>query len=114
MKPRIEYHNLDGEGWRKTHVYDLPPTPEIDYKGQATGRKDYWRSVTDVHCPIDSCEGLIRWAEAGYVAGYRICDRCGRHFQAEGTAEKPTLLRVGDRRGGFYFEKLKKAKKEAA
>lgn len=58
---------------------------------------DYWAAVTDIPCPICSV-GTIRWAEAGYVPGYRICDSCGRHFQAEGTAAAPVLLRVGSRR----------------
>ncbi|OFW37671.1 MAG: hypothetical protein A3J29_06260 [Acidobacteria bacterium RIFCSPLOWO2_12_FULL_67_14b] len=59
---------------------------------------DYWSAVTDVPCPADACTGTIRWAEAGYVPGYRICDGCGRHYQADGTAAAPVLLRVGSRR----------------
>lgn len=83
---RIETHNLDGQGPRRCHVYDVPPA--------AAG---YWPAVTDVPCPC--CEGgTIRWAEAGYVAGYRICDGCGRHYLAKGTAAAPTLVRVGNRR----------------
>jgi hypothetical protein len=84
---RIESHNLDGRGFRRTRVYDLP---------QISSR-DYWLSVTDVPCPCCE-EGLIRWAEAGYVPGYRICENCGRHFMAKGTLDAPTLLRVGNRR----------------
>lgn len=89
MKYRIEQHNLDGPGYRATRVYDM----------QVLDIYDFWYSVTDVACPIDSCGGLIRWAEAGYVPGYRICDHCKRHFLAKGNSEKPILLRVGDRRG---------------
>lgn len=107
MTYRIEEHNLDGTGWRRTHVYDVPPAPEKNYKGELTGRNDYWRAVTDVPCP--ACKmGTIRWAEAGYVPGYRICDGCGRHFLARGTKDAPTLLRVGDRRGGFSMQTLRK------
>ncbi len=39
-----------------------------------------WESVTDVPC-LFKCDGTIRWAEAGYVPGYRICDGCGRHYE---------------------------------
>jgi hypothetical protein len=87
VKYRIEHQNLDGRGSRPCRVYDLPCVSE----------HDYWANVTDVACPC--CEhGKIRWAEAGYVAGYRICSRCGRHFMAQGTMAKPTLVRVGTRR----------------
>lgn len=103
---RIEEHNLDGTGNTRTHVYDLSPAAETDYTGKLTGRQDYWRAVTDVPCPALKCDGTIRWAEAGYVPGYRICDGCGRHFLARGSAEAPTLLRMGSRRKGFYFTRL--------
>ena len=86
---RYEMHNLDGQGSARTQVYDMP--------GADPGQ-DYWQQVTDVPCPAAGCVGQIRWAEAGYVPGYRICDCCGRHFLAKGTADKPTLLRVGSRR----------------
>lgn len=39
-----------------------------------------WESITDVSCPTRNCPGELRWAEAGYVPGYRICDCCGSHF----------------------------------
>ena len=59
---------------------------------------DYWQSVTDVPCP--GCrKGRIQWAEAGYVPGYRICDRCGAHYMAEGTRNAPAVARVPGRRG---------------
>lgn len=86
---RIERHNLDGRGFRKTRVYDMPVV-----------ESDYWASVTDVPCPV--CQnGILRWAEAGYVPGYRKCDnrKCRRHFLARGNSEKPILLRVGQRKG---------------
>ena len=90
MKYRIENHNLDGNGKKRCRVYDMEPASN-EYGG------DYWAAVTDIKCP--TCEaGTIRWAEAGYVPGYRICDGCGRHFLAQGTTEKPTLIRVGQRR----------------
>jgi len=51
---------------------------------------DYWRSVTDVPCP--RCKlGIVRWAEAGHVPGYRICDRCGQGWFAGGNAARPIL-----------------------
>lgn len=39
-----------------------------------------WDCITDIACPISDCPGELRWAEAGYVPGYRICDCCGSHF----------------------------------
>ena len=70
-------------------VYDMPPARS------ARGTRDYWAAVTDVPCPAPSCaDGIIRWAEAGYVPGYRICDGCGRHFLAGGSEDAPTLVEV--------------------
>lgn len=40
-----------------------------------------WQTITDVPCFFRHCSGTIRWAENGYVPGYRICDKCGRHYQ---------------------------------
>lgn len=98
---RIEHHNLDGRGSRPTRVYDLPACTAPVYSGQGDTiigqTPDYWPAVTDVPCPICP-DGTIRWAEAGYVPGYRICDGCGRHFLAGGTGEAPTLMRMGTRR----------------
>lgn len=98
---RIELHNLDGTGDRRTRVYDMPPR-EVTSDGWPAGTKitqrDYWAAVSDVPCPIEGCAGIIRWAEAGYVPGYRICDGCGRHFIADGTADAPVLLRCGQQR----------------
>ena len=87
MKFRYEDHNLDGQGFVRTRVYDLPVLHE-----------GYWRNVTDIPCPVCST-GMIRWHEAGYVAGYRICESCGRHFLAKGDISSPRLLRVGKRSG---------------
>ena len=73
--------DTDGQGSRKHRLYWL----------RSRSLRDYWRSVTDVRCP--SClAGKVRWAEAGYVPGYRVCDRCGTHFLARGNAENPQLL----------------------
>jgi hypothetical protein len=84
---RIEIRNLDGRGARRVQTYDVAPA----------GAYDYWAAVTDVPCPCCH-DGTIRWAEAGFVPGYRICDGCGRHYLADGDASRPTLLRVGQRR----------------
>lgn len=86
---RYEQHNLDGRGAKRVQVYDLPPV----------SADDYWSAVTDVPCPVPTCEGVLRWAEAGYSPGYRICDQCKRHYIAKGNAEAPKVLRVGSRRG---------------
>ena len=40
-----------------------------------------WDQITDIPCFIRACNGTIRWAENGYVPGYRICDKCGRHYE---------------------------------
>lgn len=101
MTYRVESHDLDGQGSKPTRVYDL--TPVLIRQDTTTDPYlvpeffDYWRAVTDVPCPVCQ-EGELRWAEAGYVPGYRICSGCGRHFLASGNAEKPTVLRVGNRR----------------
>lgn len=80
---RIEYHNFDGRGTRRTRVYDVRPSSQ-----------GYIPAVTDVPCPI--CPGgTVRRPSAKFVAGYRICDVCGRHFMINGSADKPSLLRVG-------------------
>lgn len=96
---RIEMHNLDGTGSKRTQVYDMPQKflPPENCQGR-TDVADYWSAVTGVPCPTESCGGTIRWAEAGYVPGYRVCDQCGRHFLAKGNAAAPTLVRVGSRR----------------
>ena len=42
--------------------------------------KTGWDMVTDIACIVPGCPGSLRWAEAGYVPGYRICDCCGSHY----------------------------------
>ena len=100
---RYEQHDFDGTGARRTAVYDMAPAPpriiETADGQRLDAGQEYWPAVTDVPCPAEGCGGTIRWAEAGYVPGYRICDKCGRHFLAGGTATAPTLRRVGNRRG---------------
>src|SRR3990167_4559139 len=94
MSYRIERHDLHGQGKEDCEVYDMPPADFIRLwpdNRPGTERED-WPAVTDVPCPIDRCTGKIRWAEAGYVPGYRICDECGRHFIAGGTPVAPTLI----------------------
>lgn len=59
---------------------------------------DYWSAVTDVQRPACG-SGVIRWAEAGHVPGYRICDRCRRHYLAAGDHAHPSLVLLAGRRG---------------
>ena len=99
---RLEAHDLDGCGSRKTRVYDMAPVHFVDGRDLDHPTYDYWAAVTNVGCPC--CDGTIRWAEAGYVPGYRICDGCGRHFLAKGDGIAPTLLRVGSRRSEVRHE----------
>jgi len=76
-------------------IYHVAPV-EID------GRPDYWSAVSTVPCPVPGCTQTVVWYEAGYVPGYRVCMAANgdgsydegsirHHFQAGGTAERPTL-----------------------
>jgi len=86
-------YNVDGRGEREHRLY--PVSAAVDgYTTTGKAVLGFWPAVTDVACPV--CEdGTVRWAEAGYVPGYRICDGCGRHFMAEGEAHSPALLDTG-------------------
>ena len=80
----LSREDIDGCGVRARRLYFVP----------VRSRASIWASVTNVACP--SCgRGRVRWAEAGYVPGYRICDCCHRHFLTRGTAAKPALLTTG-------------------
>jgi hypothetical protein len=57
---------------------------------QRVDTHDYWISVTDVPCPT-KCGGTVRWAEAGHVPGYRVCDGCGTAWFAAGDLQDPQL-----------------------
>lgn len=81
--------NLDGTGPRPYRLHPLPPAPAKDVGGMAV--RDFWAAVTDVPCPVCPT-GALRWAEAGYVPGYRVCDGCGQHFLAHGDADAPGVL----------------------
>ena len=65
-----------------------------------------WETITDVPCTY-KCEGTLRWAEAGYVPGYRICDGCGRHFSLsdDGTTLAPNGRR--DRAAAFRADRAR-------
>jgi hypothetical protein len=79
-KPRYETRNL-GDGAKRHAVYDMP----------IVHPHDYWLSVTDVPCPL--CDtGSIRWYEAGFVPGARICDACGKFFLAKGSIKEGARL----------------------
>jgi len=88
-RPRViwENHNLRGTGQQRCKVFVL----------RNKSLRDYWANVTNVRCP--AChEGIIRWHEAGFVPGYRICDGCGRTFLARSTAERATPALILDTR----------------
>lgn len=99
MAYTIERLNLDGQGRRNYRVFTMAAATEpVYHQSQVVGSTpSYWPAITDVPCPC-GCGGTIRWAEAGYVPGYRVCDTCGRHFIGGGKAESPTLILMGDRR----------------
>ena len=40
-----------------------------------------WALTTGIVCPACG-EGVLMWAENGYVPGYRICSYCGRGWDA--------------------------------
>jgi hypothetical protein len=81
-KYRVENQNNHGTGYQRVRVYPMPVAAD-----------GYWPAVTDVPCPI--CEtGTVRWAEAGYVPGYRVCDHCHRHYRAQGNSAAPSLARL--------------------
>lgn len=83
----IVQRNHDGRGVKNVRSYPMASVPG-----------EYWPAVTDVPCPCSGCVGMIRWAEAGYAPGYRVCTECGRHYLAGGNSSAPTLERVGSRR----------------
>jgi len=78
----MRYEELDlGDGVRKHAAYVMP----------VVSQTDYWANVTDVPCPV-CAGGTIRWHEAGYVPGSRLCDCCGRFFQARGSVKDGAVL----------------------
>lgn len=88
---RYEKANLDGKGQAVHATYDMPTLSQYDY----------WISVTNVPCPI--CHtGTVVWNEAGFVAGSRICEGCGRFFQAQGSVARGISLMRDPR-----FDKLR-------
>ena len=97
---KYETYNL-GDGPKRHAVYAMP----------VVSRDDYWANVTDVPCPVEGCTGTIRWNEAGYVAGSRICDGCGRFFQAGGSIDGPGATLIRDAR---FDRRVKPAKGEYA
>jgi hypothetical protein len=54
---------------------------------------------TDVIC-LDCGNGPIAWAEAGYVAGHRICPYCGSHWELFQVEEEWSVRRARFYRGG--------------
>jgi hypothetical protein len=45
--------------------------------------------VNEIPCVQAHCPGLLRWPEAGYLPGYRVCDCCGHHYAFD--ARRPTV-----------------------
>lgn len=86
--PSVRNENPDGLGSRPHTVFAL----------RSRSTHDYWASVTAIPCPLPECDGTVQWAEAGYVPGYRICDKCGHHFLASGTVDRPELVLMRGRR----------------
>jgi len=84
----MKYEQLDLEGdgiGRRRQVFYMPMAHE----------NNYLASVTDVPCP-SGCGGLVRWAEKFFIGkhrpGYRVCEKCCRHWLARGEATAPTLV----------------------
>jgi hypothetical protein len=78
------------------------PKPVCIYPMLRVEKHDYWSAVTNIECSCYS-KGTIRWYEAGYVPGYRICDKCLQHFQADGDVDSPKLISLVGRSGGHSF-----------
>jgi hypothetical protein len=78
---RLEKCNIDDRGSRPRRVYDMPAKPHQQLDGKWYG--GYWDSETDVPCPRCGCQGTIRWAEAGYVPGYRDLRRVRPPFPSK-------------------------------
>lgn len=73
----------------KTHEHLMPPKTVL-VRDTDQRAPVHWPAVTDMPCPV--CETkTVRWAEAGHVPGYRICDGREAHFFARGTAVRPML-----------------------
>lgn len=97
---RLEDHDLGGTGAVPCEVYPV----------ESRDGRDFWRSVTNVSCPVEGCDQTVVWYEAGYVPGFRVCMEGAvardvsvfnhsskrHHFIADGTAAEPVLIR--DRR----------------
>ena len=78
----MRYEIIDlGNGPRRHSVYDMPVVHPANY----------WANVTDVPCPMCKA-GTNRLHEAGYVPGSRLCDNCGRYFQAKGSVRDGITL----------------------
>lgn len=55
-----------------------------------------WASVTDVPCTY--CHvGILRWAEAGRVPGWRECDACGAQYLCDPATGQRKCMRRGRR-----------------
>jgi hypothetical protein len=53
-------------------------------------------AITDVACP--RCQGgIVRWAEHGYVPGWRICDLCEAHYLGDPATGRLALRQRGRR-----------------
>lgn len=78
--PSLEMHDLDGQGERRCFVYAMD------------AHADYWPAVTDVPCPVDGCDGMVKGAVPGHVPTSRACDDENHRFEARGTASEPTLV----------------------
>lgn len=67
-----------------------------------------WASVTDVTCPF--CRvGILRWAEAGYVPGWRQCDACTAQYLGD-----PATGRLQNKRRGKRVTAQRLAAAQAA
>lgn len=92
-----EPHNLHGTGDTECCVHPV----------QSRHPHDFWRSVTDIPCPVEGCNQTVLWYEAGYAPGYRACMRhitgdkydeasIQHRFMASGTAAQPVLIQDVD------------------
>ena len=73
----------------------------ITVSGDAGMAEQYrgWAISQNIPCPA-CLNGLLVWAENGYVPGYRICSYCGRGWSAEPTEDGVKLSIPEISRGG--------------
>lgn len=109
MKVELARHMTEHEWWQVAlragcHPPHSEATKEAVYAILGTPRG--WGAITDVPCFFRACAGTLRWAENGYVPGYRICDTCGRHYELTRLGRETGLIPRSIRPNGRRSSRL--------